>query len=345
MSSHRLLVLPLACAVACSDPAGSSGEPTIFPLPELTSGTYKGFAGGLYPGGSNLEPPAHRAAGLARAQAIVPRDTAGNPTPSGKVVLLSIGMSNTTQEFCAGGSTTTSCSAWSFMGQAAADTALNDDTLVIVNGARGGQTAQTWDAATDANYDSVRLNRLGPLGLTERQVQVAWVKAADAGPVDSLPDPQADAYLLETHLGNIVRALRARYPNLQIVFLSSRIYAGYATTTLNPEPFAYESGFAVKWLVQGQIDQMATGGTVTDARAGNLNYDTGAPWIAWGPYLWGNGTRPRLSDGLTWEPTDFAPDGTHPAQSGQQKVGALLLAFFKTSAFARCWFVNGGTCS
>jgi hypothetical protein len=257
---------------------------------------------------------------------------------------LSIGMSNTTQEFCSGSSTTTGCSTWSFMGQAGTDAGVNHTTLAVVNGARGGQDAQTWDAATDANYDSIRLNRLGPLGLTERQVQVVWVKQADAGPSDSLPSAQSDAYGLETRLGNIVRALRTRYPNVKVVFLSSRIYAGYATTTLNPEPYAYESGFAVKWLVQAQIDQMANGGMIADARAGDLNYNMGAPWVAWGPYLWADGMTPRQGDGLVWQSTDFVQDGTHPSQSGQQKVGTMLLAFFKSSPFTKCWFGNGGTC-
>jgi hypothetical protein len=345
-SRSAFVGLAAATTVACSNTASPPGPavPPRVPLSELGAGTYKGFPGGLYPGGSNSEPGAHAAAGIARAQGIVPLDTAGIPSPTGKIVLLSIGMSNTTQEFCSGSSTTTSCSAWSFMGQAAADPAVDDTTLAIVNGARGGQDAQAWDAATDANYDSVRFNRLGPLGLTDRQVQVAWVKQADAGPRDSLASSQADAYLLETHLGNIVRALKIRYPNLQLVFLSSRIYAGYATTTLNPEPYAYESGFAVKWLVQAQSDQMANGGTVTDLRAGDLNYDNGAPWIGWGPYLWADGTTPRQGDGLTWEPADFAPDGTHPSQSGQQKVGTQLLAFFKNSPLTKCWFVTGGTC-
>ncbi len=330
-------------AAACGNTA-SPAAPGRVPLSESSIGTYKGFSGGLYPGGSTSVPAAHAAAGITRAQGVVPLDTAGVASPSGKIVLLSIGMSNTTQEFCAGSSTTTSCTAWSFMGQAAADAAVSTTTLAIVNGARGGQDAQTWDAATDANYDSVRLSRLAPLGLTERQVQVAWVKQADAGPRDSLASSQADAYQLETRLGNIVRALTTRYPNLQLVFLSSRIYAGYATTTLNPEPYAYESGFAVKWLVQAQIDQVANGGTVTDPRAGDLNYDSGAPWIGWGPYLWADGTTPRQGDGLIWERGDFVQDGTHPSQSGQQKVGTMLLAFFKGSPFTKCWFVTGGSC-
>jgi hypothetical protein len=341
-----LLSAALAALSSCGDGGSGMGPAAArrVPLPELATGTYKGFTGGLYPAGTNVEPAAHAAAGQARAQAIVPLDTAGAAAPGGKIVLLSIGMSNTTQEFCSGSSTTTGCSTWSFMGQAGTDAGVNHTTLAVVNGARGGQDAQTWDAATDANYDSIRLNRLGPLGLTERQVQVVWVKQADAGPSDSLPSAQSDAYGLETRLGNIVRALRTRYPNVKVVFLSSRIYAGYATTTLNPEPYAYESGFAVKWLVQAQIDQMANGGMIADARAGDLNYNMGAPWVAWGPYLWADGMTPRQGDGLVWQSTDFVQDGTHPSQSGQQKVGTMLLAFFKSSPFTKCWFGNGGTC-
>src|SRR6266576_4062453 len=233
----RLPLLAAALVLAgCGDPAPGTG-PTPearVPLPQLGIGRYKGSVGGLYPTGANVEPAAHAAAGQSRAQAIVPLDTSGAASAGGKIVLLSLGMSNTTQEFCSGSSTTTNCSSWSFMGQAAADPSVNHTTLAIVNGARGGQDAQAWDATTDANYDTVRLNRLGPLRLTERQVQIIWVKQADAGPQDSLPSAQSDAYQLESRLGNIARALRSNYPNLKMIFFSSRIYAGYATTTLNP---------------------------------------------------------------------------------------------------------------
>jgi hypothetical protein len=338
------LALGLAAACGKDGAAPDPGAPGRVPLSELGGGTYKGFIGGLYPGGNNSAPAAHAAEGQTRAQTLVPLDTSGASSAGGKIVMISVGMSNTTGEFCSSGSTTTSCTAWSFMGQAAVDTAVNHTTLAIVNGARGGQDAQAWDQATDPSYDTVRLNRLGPLGFTEKQVQIVWVKQANAGPRDSLPAAQSDAYGLESRLGNIVRALKTRYPNLQLVFFSSRIYAGYATTTLNPEPYAYESGFAVKWLIQGQIDQMANGGTMTDPRAGDLNYDVGAPWIGWGPYLWADGLTPRQGDNLVWQTGDFAPDGTHPSQSGQQKVGTMLLSFFKTSPFTKCWFVNGGTC-
>jgi hypothetical protein len=79
---------------------------------------------------------------------------------------------------------------------------------------------------------------------------------------------------------------------------------------------------------------------VMDARAGDLNLATGAPWIAWGPYLWADGTTPR-SDGLTWAASDFAADGTHPATSGRTKVADMLVTFFLNSPYTKCWFGTG----
>ncbi|MGH7559839.1 MAG: hypothetical protein ACRENB_02340 [Gemmatimonadales bacterium] len=301
--------------------------------------TYLGFAGGRYPDGE-IMPSEHHTSGVMLARAVVPLDGSGAPSSGGRIVLLSIGMSNTTQEFCSGGPA--GCAAGSFVGQARADPAVRSGDLVLVDGARGGQTAGTWDEPSDPNYDGVRDNRLLPAGVTERQVQIAWVKVANPQPTVSLPASGADAYRLVGQLGGIARALRVRYPNLKLAFFSNRTYAGYATTSLNPEPYAYESGFAVKWAIQAQITQMAGG--PTDPRAGNLDRDILAPWMGWGPDLWANGTSGR-ADGFSWERGDFAADGTHPAAAGVQKVGRLLLGFFKGSPQTRCWFVIGGVCS
>ena len=320
---------------------GSGADTTKIPLSDMaTNARYLSFEGGLYPGGSSM-PTAHLAAGVASAKAIKPLDVNGNPSATGRYVLISIGMSNTTQEFCSAGANPP-CASWSFMGQAAADPAVNRSTLVIVNGARGGQAASSWTSPTSPEYDRIRDTWLTPSGLSERQVQIAWVKVANAQPTVSLPSTSSDAYTLVSQMGTIARTLKQRYPNLRQVFFSSRIYAGYASVALNPEPYAYESGFAVKWVVQAQIDQIQQG-SVRDVRAGNLDYQTVAPWIAWGPYLWTRGTAGR-SDGLVWTIADVESDGTHPSQSGEQKVGRLLLDFFKTSPVTQCWFLAGGTC-
>jgi hypothetical protein len=334
-----------ACHSSATGPDESAepGADTVrVALTALGTQTYRGFEGGLYPGGVNEPPADHAAGGTAAARLIRPLDLNGSPAAGGRMVLLSIGMSNTTQEFCNPTGAAQVCQAQTFGAQAAADASVNHATLAIVDGAAGGQTAGTWDSPADANYDRVRDQRLAPRGLSESQVQVLWLKVANSNPTRSLVSARSDADTLVTQMANIVRAAKTRYPNLRQVFISSRIYAGYATTTLNPEPYAYESGFAVKWVIRAQIEQDRQG-TIVDARAGDLRYPAASPWLAWGPYLWADGLNAR-PDGLIWQRADLQADGTHPSASGQQKVGAMLLAFFRTSPFTRCWFLSGPSC-
>jgi len=336
-SSVLRFILALSLVLPSSQDGVSTGPGTGFiPINDLGLRLYLDqIQGGLYAAGSNQVPPAHILAGLAHNALIRPLDKAGRPAPSGRCVLLSVGMSNTTQEFWAANHRGPATS-WSFAGQAAANSVVNHTTLAIVDGAMGGQAANVWVSPSAPNYNRVRDEQLAPLGLTEAQVQAIWLKQADIQPTVPLPNANADAFILQKALGDIVRACKIRYPNLQVVFLSSRIYAGYAASFLNPEPYAYESGFSVQRLVQAQVNQMA-GGPI-DPIAGDLNHDSGAaPWIAWGPYLWADGLTPR-SDGLTWLQSDFENDGTHPAKSGQQKVGTMLLEFLLQSPFSRAWF-------
>jgi hypothetical protein len=311
------------------------------PLTDLLARTYYGNAGGIYPGGINQPPTQHDSVARARRNLIKPLDVNGDESPFGKYVLLSIGMSNATQEWCSQNSGPP-CAPWTFMGKAAIDPTINHYSLVIVNGAADGQDAPAWTSPSSASYDRIKLGRLAPLGLSENQVQVVWVKLDDQKPSLSLPADSADANILLTNLALVMRALRVRYPYLRLVFLSSRIYGGYATTDLNPEPYAYESGFSVKWLIESQINEMR--GQPPNPRVGTLNYTSkAAPLILWGPYMWANGTTAR-SDGLSWERADFEEDGMHPSQSGEAKVSQRLIDFFKNSPYTRCWFVTSGYC-
>ncbi|MBX6312910.1 MAG: hypothetical protein IRY99_08355, partial [Isosphaeraceae bacterium] len=159
----------------------------LVPLTELGTGTYQGKPGGLYPGGSNRRPSAHEEAGLRLARAVRPLDREGRPADDGKIVLLSIGMSNTTQEFS------------TFVPLANADPQKNP-ALVIVDGAQGGMAANVI-AATDTprgrQYWETINQRLSAKGVTPQQVQVAWIKQAIPGPTAPFPE---DARALERYL-------------------------------------------------------------------------------------------------------------------------------------------------
>ena len=136
----------------------------------------------------------------------------------------------------------------------------------------------------------------------------------------------------------MARFAKSRYPSILQLFVHSRIYGGYALTNLNPEPFAYEYGFATKWLVNAQIAQMRTG--KIDPTAGDLSYIV-APWIAWGPYFWASGAMPR-NDGLAWLASDYSPkDLTHPGASGVTKVADQMMYWYLSSPYTP-WFRASG---
>jgi hypothetical protein len=122
-----------------------------------------------------------------------------------------------------------------------------------------------------------------------------------------------------------------------VAYLSSRIYAGYATTALNPEPYAYEGAFAVRWLIQSQVQGDPL-----------LNFDPAkgpvmTPALLWGPYLWTDGVKPRQVDKLVWLKEDVSTtDGTHPSDLGREKVAGLLLDFVHNNPLASPWYLAAG---
>jgi hypothetical protein len=278
---------------------------------------YKGRDGGLYGGGKNEPPAAHAKAALAEAAHIRPLDAEGKPSAQGKVALLSVGMSNTTQEF-------------SRFKEIADRDPEKSPNVVLVDGAQGGQAAAQWITAPDNQVWQTVDARLKTAGVTAPQIQVAWLKQANIRPMQPFP---AHAEALAADITKALQLLKQKFPNLRIVYLSSRIYGGYATTALNPEPYAFEGAFAVRDIIARQISGDP-----------GLNYDAGkgavkSPLVLWGPYLWADGLTPRQSDGLIWKRDDLRDDGTHPSNSGRDKVANLLLAFLKTDRTATPWFV------
>ena len=291
------------------------------PIQDLGTGYWRGEQGGLYPNGSNFRPATHNAAGLNIAQNILPLDTNGNvDLVNGKIVWLSVGMSNTSLE------------AQFFIPMA--DTfAQKNPKLVLIDGAQGGQDIDSINNPT-AHFWDVISHRLNQSGLTNKQVQAIWFKQAQKRPTDTDFTTYPDT--LKLKFKSALQIAKSKFPNTQLAYLSNRIYGGYATTPENPEPYAYYSGWSVKRLIEDQIN-----GDTSLAFSGT---NTRVPWLAWGPNLWADGIIPR-SDGLTWNcPTDFKSDGTHPSlPGGQQKVANLLLNFFTTDSTSVPWFLISGT--
>ena len=353
------------------------------------------YQGGLYENGTNSVPLDHSNAGFTFAGQVQQLDVNGNPSPSGLIVLLSVGMSNAKDEFGTFLRTYVQSPPYS--------TQINP-AVAVVNGALDGIAACSWTywytpfpgqncggSLTTSPYDlltpqfggsTIDCSPPSASCPSHNQVQVIWLKQANSLvkpfpptlPVNTACPPAqpqnnstcADALYYEYLLAGILRATKIRYPNVKLVFVTSRIYGGYGDgpnlQTKSPEPFTYEYGFSTKWLIQAQIDQADRGGAA-DPIAGNLAYSV-APWSAWGPYIWADGPNPRQGDpvfpnGLVWchgagtdgrETTactlspgvfedDLQVDNVHPNANGQAKVAAYLWNFFSTSPYTTNWFL------
>ena len=309
------LMLTESFAQVCSNT--SVGLP---PLNDLGTGFYRGLQGGLYPGGENVRPQAHNAAGLAIAHQIRPLDVDGNPDDvQGKIVLLSVGMSNTMQEF-------------QYLQTFVDSIGNKNPNLVLINGAQGGQDIDQIIDSTDSFWQRI-LDTLTTHGLTVRQVQVIWFKEAEANPLVG-NDTAFVAYLasLTMRFKIAMNIIKAKYENAQLCYVASRIYGGYSTYDLNPEPFAWYTGWTVKQMIEEQING--------DSDLVYSGPNPRSPWLAWGSYLWADGTSPR-SDGLTWIcPDDYLPDGIHPSAVGRTKVANILLDFFMNDETTVPWFLD-----
>jgi hypothetical protein len=280
----------------------------LIPLTDLKNGIYKGYEGGLYAGGNNKPSPEYLKIGMDSAARIRPLDSEGKPDDKGIIGLLTVGFSNTTMESQA------------FIKISNADPQRNP-RVHVVDGAVGGRDAIELSNPAMTRYWDELKGRLDQAKVTPAQVQVIWLKEVVAG--DTLPFPQ-DAERFRDALTNIINTLRNKFPNLHIIYVSSRIYGGYALRNGSQEPWAYEGGFAYKWM----IEDWEKGPT------------PGNPWVAWGPYLWANGITSR-SDGLAWNLSDYREDDQmHPGSAATAKVASYLSDFFKTDSTAKSWYLK-----
>jgi len=255
---------------------------------------------GLYPSGLNTAPQAHVARGQTIAAAL-------RALP--KLASMSVGMSNTNQYF----------EAFRRSEETTTDKASN---LVIINGATGKQVSSSWANPNDDVYAYVD-EKIFARGATPLDVRVLWVLLTNAA--------NGGFPYWREHVKNDTRealyTIVNKYPNVQLIFMSSMIYGGYNAPQggLHPEPYSHEHGIVMKELITEHLN-----GTLLPDR-----------WIGWGPYMWTDGLKPR-SDGLIWLCGDFVNDGCHPSFQGAHKVGDILSSFFRTDPVAKIWFTAAG---
>lgn len=288
----------------------------LTPLTDLGTGTYKGYGGGLYANGSNVDDSVHDAYGVGLSSQIQPLDANGNPSPTGKYVMLTIGQSNTQGV------------SYELENITAVDPSVNPN-LVVVNGASGGASGGVLQDPNNYYWTVMTNNYLPNKGVTANQVEVVWVND-----VDAQGNPPTLTHL-QTELEAMSRNLLLKFPNVKMAYFSSVNYTGYSNgvISLYKEPYAYEAGFGVKLAIQDQLNGV-----------GNLNFDPSkglvvAPWMAWSAYYWTDGLSMR-SDGWSWSCQESLSDGTHPSDpAGRIKAAAQVLNFFKTDATATPWFL------
>lgn len=295
----------------------------IVPIPDLGTAGYLGSQGGMYPGGTNSRPAGHDSDGVAFANAIQPLDANGNPDPNGKYVLLSIGMSAAHTLFAG------------FQIDAVADPTVDQTHLVLVNGAQNNATAGDFALPNHPVWTDIMEYFLPQSQVTAKQVVAAWINDVSY-PKGTFP---GDMSTLQSNLESIAQNLHRRFPNLKLAYFTGRMYGAYSNNPKNPEspePFAYESGFAVKWSIEDQLNGL------TALNYNPVNGQVKAPWMDWGSYMWANGLVPR-NDGFVWTCQDYTSDGIHPSLpplSGRDKGANIMMNFFKTDDTTAPWFLT-----
>ncbi len=129
-----------------------------------------------------------------------------------------------------------------------------------------------------------------------------------------------------------MRVIANRFQTRKLTYLSSRTYGGYATTGLNPEPYAYESAFSVKWLIEQQIDgdkSLNFDPARGEVKASVAELGT----VSLGQRLDETRRRLLLRAGRLHSQRRYAPIAVR-----QRKVGQLLLKFFESDSTTKPWF-------
>jgi hypothetical protein len=263
---------------------------------------------GLYPGGKNDMPAAHRQAGERLAAAVRPLDVDGTPSSDGKILALTVGHSNCAMYFGA------------LQKRLRQNASQLHPRFELLNAAVGGQQLPEIVQLQGKVWDQQKKLLSAP-GLSDKQVQVVffhttyhtWKNKDNAPP---RPFPQV-MQSMQADMAKVLHHLVELYPNLKIAYVTAdgfRHFTGW-------EPHVWQEAFAIKWLIESQI----RGDAGTAFEGGNR----ALPWLEWGPYIWDNG----------WG-KEYFTDGVHPAPKALDIFVEKYWNHFAADSVSRAWLLS-----
>ena len=291
-------------------------DPGNIPIDVIGAGTFMDSVGGLYPGGLNVATGTYADDLLSTSQSIVPIDTFGviNSTSKlSKVVFLSLGGST-------GGHNMKS------LKDKTTGNPLTNPKLKLLSANNG-----TGDASINSimNPDDKYWNHVTQIikggKASYRQVQVVYLETEDSSRYVAFP---GRPNIVKGELQVCLRTLRIKFPNLKIVYNLARTKTFQSTALWNREPSPYYFGWATKWAIQDQINQVPGTQYKGDSAV--------APMLAWGFYQWADSI-PRSTDGFYWLASETA-DGLHANAAGQDTLASHFQKFLLTDPYASLWY-------
>jgi len=288
------------------------------PITDLGTGTYRGFTGGLYPGGVNTPSGAYGRDLRTFASNIAPLNSMGikDSTAKGKIGFISLGGSTCGDLFIALKNKT--------YGNPATNSFLH-----LVNCANGGGKGSINSIMNlnDPYWDHVN-SVLRTSFISDNQVQVIYIDTEDSTSFTAFP---GRPHQYRDEFEAAMRVCKAKFINLKLVYMNARTTTFNKKEIPNKEPCPYYNGWGQKFAIEDQING------VPGTKYKGLN--PVAPLFAWGWYQWADGTTTPRQDGFVWT-RSMTTDGLHATDEGLDTLSNRFQNFLFTDRAASIWYAN-----
>jgi hypothetical protein len=331
MKTKQLLVLAILVLSACrktdsnaiisagvSNNLAAATDTVKVPITDLGSKTFRGYVGGLYPGGLNRPTGDYKRDLTKFYKKVAPLNAQGLiDSSNGKIVWISLGGST-------GGHT------FRELKDKTLGNPLTNPYLVLQSASDGSGEGSQNSIMNPSDPYWTHVNQvLARAFLTPKQVQIIYYETEDSIPLVSFP---GRPNLFKNDMEVAMRTIKAKFINCKLVYVQGRTTTFPPVTRItNVEPCPYYNGWGEKFMIEDQINGVA--GTEYKG-AGAV-----APLVTWGWYQWADGSNVPRKDGFTWQSFETT-DGMHPTDAGLDTLATRMQNFFLADQYASIWYAN-----